>query len=237
MNKLGIAVVAISALAGTAFGQGTPPAGGPPQGGPPGGGPPPMAPLPAVQKGKAGPMGKYSKAQIKRGAELVRFGGCNTCHTPWSFNKDVGAPGPDMAHMLSGHPAGAPEASGTLGNGDMAIIGPTFTSFKFPWGMTYAANLTPDTDTGTGTWTEKMFVDIFRKGKHMGGNGRPVLPPMPWMDVASLSDADLKSIYAFLRTIPPIHNEVPENKVPPPVMEGMGHMNDGILNMMKHMPK
>jgi hypothetical protein len=44
---------------------------------------------------------------------------------------------------------------------------------------------------------------MFRKAKHLGGGGRPVLPPMPWMAVASLPDEDIVAIFAYLRSIPP----------------------------------
>ena len=58
-----------------------------------------------------------------------------------------------------------------------------------------------------------MFVNAMRKGKHMGIS-RPILPPMPWQDIAAMSDADLKAMYAYLRTIPPIVNHVPD-PIPP----------------------
>jgi hypothetical protein len=62
-----------------------------------------------------------------------------------------------------------------------------------------------------------MFVDAIKKGKHLGGDGRAILPPMPWMDLAALPEADLKSIFAFLRSIPAVRNPVPAHKVPEPV--------------------
>jgi transcriptional regulator with PAS, ATPase and Fis domain len=55
----------------------------------------------------------------------------------------------------------------------------------------------------------EMFVNAMRKGKHMGVS-RPILPPMPWQDLAVLSDADLIAVYTYLRTIPPIVNHVPD---------------------------
>ena len=66
-----------------------------------------------------------------------------------------------------------------------------------------------------------MFVDAFRTGKHMGGNGRAILPPMPWMDLAALPEADLKAIYAYLKSIPPVKNPVPAHKVPEPVYDAI----------------
>jgi hypothetical protein len=90
-----------------------------------------------------------------------------------------------------------------------------------PFGIVYAPNLTPDKDTGLGSWTEKMFVDAIRTGKHMGGNGRAILPPMPWMDLRALPDPDLKAIFAFLRSIPAVKNPVPAHKVPDPVYDAI----------------
>jgi mono/diheme cytochrome c family protein len=159
-----------------------------------------------------------SSPQAQRGAYLVQMGSCNDCHTPWVFDADLGMPVPDMSRMLSGHPEKAPDPEGKMGKHDIALIGPTFTSFQLPFGTVYAANLTPDKDTGLGSWTKQMFVQAFRKGKHMGGDGRAIMPPMPWMNIAALTDQDLKAVYAYLMSIPPIRNSVPQHKIP----------NDGI---------
>jgi hypothetical protein len=79
--------------------------------------------------------------------------------------------------------------------------------------VSYAANLTPDQNTGLGIWTEEMFVGAIRTGKHMA-TSRPILPPMPWPAFRNFSDEDLKSIYAFLRTVKPITNHVPDVQPP-----------------------
>ena len=158
---------------------------------------------------------------IERGRYLVTLAGCNRCHTPWAFNKDLGMPAPDMTRMLSGHPADAPAPAGTLGSKDIALIGPTFTSFKMPFGVVYAANLTPDRDTGLGSWTEAMFRKAFRSGKHMGGDGRAVVPPMPWMDLARATDEDLKAVFAYLRSIPAIRNPVPDHQIASAALDGI----------------
>jgi hypothetical protein len=156
--------------------------------------------------------------QISRGQNIIFIGSCNDCHTPWIFDAELGIPKPDMSRMLSGHPEGAPDPGGSLGPTDIGLIGPTFTSFALPFGVVYSQNLTPDVDTGIGTWTEEMFLDIFRKGRHLGGDGRGILPPMPWMWVRNLTDDDLKAVYAYLNSIPPIRNAVPEPKVPEEVI-------------------
>jgi len=80
-------------------------------------------------------------------------------------------------------------------------------------GISYAINLTPDENTGIGSWSEDTFVKAIKTGKHMGVS-RPILPPMPWQTINRLTDDDLKAMYAYLRTIPPIKNRVPDPKPP-----------------------
>jgi hypothetical protein len=92
----------------------------------------------------------------------------------------------------------------------LAVISPSFTSFAGPWGVSFAANLTPDTTTGIGEWTETTFIRAIRAGKHQGQpNGREILPPMPWPAFRNLSDVDLKAIWAYLRSLKPVKNQVP----------------------------
>jgi hypothetical protein len=90
----------------------------------------------------------------------------------------------------------------------MFVGSSTLTAFAGPWGITYAINLTPDQNTGLGAWTEEMFVNAMKTGKHMGSS-RPIQPPMPWPWFAKMTDDDLKAMYAYLRTIPAISNQVP----------------------------
>jgi hypothetical protein len=194
---------------------------------------PPPGLLKPVRKGEA-PPNPYAKKLVERGTLLVMAGGCNDCHTPWHFDAELGMPAPDWTRMLSGHPEGAPDPEGALGPGDIALIGPTFTSFKLPFGTTYSVNLTPDIDTGTGTWTERMFIDIFHKGRHLGGNGRPVYPPMPWDFIRYLPDEDLKAIFAYLRSIPPLRNMPATEKVPPPVVDFVISINEKIISLQRN---
>ena len=87
------------------------------------------------------------------------------------------------------------------------------TAWSGPWGISDAANLTPDPNTGTGIWTEDMFLRAIRTGKHWG-QSRPIMPPMPWEVYRNMTDEDLKAIWAYLRTIPPIENRVPDYRPP-----------------------
>jgi hypothetical protein len=70
-------------------------------------------------------------------------------------------------------------------------------------------NLTPDSETGLGSWSEQMFIEMSRTGRHMG-KGRPVLPPMPVASLTAATDEDLRAIFAFLKSLPPVKNRVPD---------------------------
>ena len=99
-----------------------------------------------------------------RGKYLVSFGGCNDCHTPLKMT-DHG-PVPDLARMLSGHPRDNRLPSPDLKPGPWFAATTGMTAWAGPWGITYAANLTPDTNTGLGIWTEDMFLDALAKPRH-----------------------------------------------------------------------
>ena len=151
---------------------------------------------------------------VERGKYLVTVVGCGECHTPHTLGPD--GPEPDMAKMLSGHPESSALPPPPRFSGDGWIWGGdgSLTAYAGPWGVTYAANLTPDENTGIGIWDEQMFIDTLRNGRHMA-NGRPLLPPMPWQAFKEMTDDDLKAVYAYLRSIPAVSNRVPDN-VPPP---------------------
>ncbi len=146
--------------------------------------------------------------QVARGSYLVKIMVCNDCHTPFKLGPK--GPEPDMTRMLSGHPQDLvmPPAP-KLADGPWVWSGAgTNTAFAGPWGVSFTANLTPDPETGLGKWTEDTFIQAIRTGRHEGV-GRPILPPMPYPFYSQATDEDLKAIFAFLQSIPPIQNRVP----------------------------
>lgn len=156
--------------------------------------------------------GESDASRIKRGAQLAAYGGCTDCHTP--FKLGPSGPEKDVARGLSGHPAELvlpppPKLEGAwnwAGSGSM-------TAFVGPWGISYAANLTPDRETGIGAWSGKDFIQAMRNGKHLGA-GRPIMPPMPWQSVGSLPDKELLALFAYLKAQAPVRNKVPEYMPP-----------------------
>lgn len=152
-----------------------------------------------------------AQSPVERGKMLVTFGGCHDCHSPKKYGPK--GPEPDVDRLLSGHPEGAKVDAPfkpTSGSSWIAATNEHFTAWSGPWGISFAANLTPDPLTGlrSGVWTEELFIKALRTGKHMG-TARDIQPPMPWQDISSLGDDDLKAIWAYLGSIRPVVNHVP----------------------------
>ena len=120
--------------------------------------------------------------KVAYGAYLTIAAACADCHTP------MGPRGPDFSRVFSG---------GTV--------------FDNPVFKVAVANITPDSTTGIGTWTEEMFVNKFKTNASAEMlQTRPGRQNtfMPWSMYGKMRDYDLKAIYAFLRTVKPITNKV-----------------------------
>lgn len=159
---------------------------------------------------------------VSRGQYLTMIGSCNDCHSP----KNFGPMGPvlDSTRLFSGHPANSPLPKvdiKALQPGYWILFASDLTSAVGPWGISFSANLTPDSTTGIGAWSEETFVKTLRTGKHLGlENGRPIMPPMPWQLIGQMTDEDLKAVYTFLREVPAINNKVPA-PIPPNEVSNM----------------
>lgn len=142
-------------------------------------------------------------ASADRGRYLVTVAGCNDCHSP---KIHPGTMQPDAARLLSGRPATTPAPAKPANTGEISASG-DLTAWYGPWGVSYASNLTPDATTGIGKrYDEAAFVRAMRTGKKP--EGTEMMPPMPWPDFARMSDSDLKAIWAYLKTVTPVKNDV-----------------------------
>ncbi len=155
------------------------------------------------------------QVSVERGKYLVTTSGCIDCHAPKKWTEN--GPEPDMSRFLSGHPQGEElpplkpgEAKGYI------LFNMGLTAAKGPWGTSFAANLTPH-ETGIGNWTEEQFLRAVKQGQWRGLEGtRKLMPPMPWPMFAHMTDADVKSIFAYLKTLDPVDNVVPNYSPPGP---------------------
>ena len=163
--------------------------------------------------GNAGDYGGF-KSQVAWGGHLVQIIGCNDCHTPKKMTPQ--GPVPDESLLLSGHPSNrpAPDVNRKEMESKGLAVTNDLTAWVGPWGISYAANLTPD-GTGIGNWDYPQFERAIREGKFMGSeNGRQLLPPMPWQEFSNMTDGELRAIFAYLKSIKPIRNLVPTGEPP-----------------------
>ena len=127
--------------------------------------------------------------RLERGKYLAS--GCIYCHSPHDWN----APS-------------TPIQAGMEGSGEQEPY------LDLP-GKIIAPNLTPDKETGAGTWTDDMFARAIREG--IGHDGRALFPLMPYQNFREFSDEDIASLVVYLRSLPPVHHELPKTEIIFPV--------------------
>lgn len=145
------------------------------------------APLPDTSRSSS-----YDPGQVAQGKYLVELLGCGSCHTNGAL---IGAPDPDR--QLAGSHTG------------IAYTSPL--QQKNP-GVVYPSNLTPDLETGLGSWRDEQIAEMIRTGTDR--HGRRQIPVMPWPAYSRISAADTDAIVAYLRSLPAISHRVPENVAP-----------------------
>jgi hypothetical protein len=82
-------------------------------------------------------------------------------------------------------------------------------------GRIVAPNLTPDHQTGAGTWSDDTLARAIREG--IGHDGRALFPMMPYEHFRSLPDEDLASIVVYLRSLPPVRHLLSQTQLAFPV--------------------
>lgn len=102
---------------------------------------------------------------------------------------------------------GAPPKHGAEGGGV------SWAEAGIPWLV--APNITPDAETGAGNWTDDQLARAIREG--IGHDGRALFPIMPYQNYRQMSDEDLASVIVYLRSMPPVRNQLPQTKIPFPL--------------------
>src|SRR5215475_729230 len=136
---------------------------------------------------------KFESTQTRliRGQYLVDgVAGCFGCHSDPDWSKP-----------------GAPPMAGREGAGHI------WADQDMPWLV--APNITPDKETGIGNWSDDTLARAIREG--IGHDGRALFPAMPYQSYRVMSDEDLASIIVYLRTVPPVKNQLPTTKMPFPL--------------------
>ena len=82
-------------------------------------------------------------------------------------------------------------------------------------GTVVAPNITPDAETGIGTWTDGEKIRAIRDG--VDRDGRALFPMMPYTEYRRMSDEDVQAVVAFLNSLPPVRNPLPATRINFPV--------------------
>ena len=130
-------------------------------------------------------------ARIERGTYIANSMGCFYCHSPHDWSK-----------RDEPIPAGMEGAGAQLRYTDLP-------------GRIIAPNLTPDKETGAGTWSDDALARAIREG--IGHDDRTLFPIMPYSHYRNMPDDDLASVVVYLRSIPPVRNPLPQTEVISPV--------------------
>jgi mono/diheme cytochrome c family protein len=101
--------------------------------------------------------------------------------------------------------AGNCGACHTAANGEFA----GGVAFETPFGKLYSANITPDAQTGIGSWTGEQFLLSLRKG--VRPNGDNLYPVFPYTEFTNVTDEDAAALFAFLKSLPAVRFAVPQN--------------------------
>ena len=88
-----------------------------------------------------------------------------------------------------------------------------------PFGTVYSSNITPDKETGIGTWTDEQIVTATRLGRRP--NGERLIPVHPYTTFNGMAAEDLKALVAFLRSVPPVKRANQPKKISVPMFESV----------------
>ena len=124
---------------------------------------------------------------IARGEYLVSIGSCTDCHTDGALIDD-------------------PEPNRFLAGSHVGINVPGL-------GVMYAPNLTPDRQSGLGSWSVQDIARALRGG--IRPDGSPIRPPMPVANISQLTEEDAIAIGAYLKSIRPVYHITNNNPVAP----------------------
>jgi mono/diheme cytochrome c family protein len=87
-------------------------------------------------------------------------------------------------------------------------------AIETPFGNITSPNITPDAETGIGSWTDEQFDDAVRKG--VRPDGSRLYPAMPYTSYTKMSHDDVVAIRAYLNTVEPVRHPVVVNTLPFP---------------------
>jgi mono/diheme cytochrome c family protein len=160
--------------------------------------------LAAIVAAGGWPGSGLAETLLERGQYLMNsIVACGNCHTPQG--PDGPLPGMELA-------------------GGLLIEDAAFT--------VHTPNITPDSETGIGGWTDAQIITATREGRRPDGS--IIGPPMPVAQYRQMSDRDVEAIVAYLRQVPPVRNEVPPSEYHVPLPESWGPPVGAVADVPRH---
>ena len=139
-----------------------------------------------------------------QGRYIATLAGCTSCHTPDKAEyQNPKALTLEQIQTIAFDGGNAIDTEKFLAGGRVFDIGPA--------GVVYTRNLTPDDSTGIGTWTDEQIKVAIKTG--LDANGKTLFPVMPYHVYNGMSDSNLEAVVAFIRSVNPVNNKVPEKTV------------------------
>lgn len=141
---------------------------------------------------------------VQHGEYIATIAGCTECHTNLKpeFLDPTKLTLPQI-QTIAFNSKDARDTSKLLAGGRLFDLGPA--------GKIYTRNLTPDVETGLGSWTDEQIKVAVRTGQTP--SGRQLFPVMPYFTFNSMADADLDAVVAYLRSVPAVKNAVPASTI------------------------
>lgn len=134
----------------------------------------------------------FDPETVAHGRYLVGLLGCGSCHTNGAL---VGLA--NQNQLMAG------SNTGIAYSNPMVVDNP---------GVVYPSNLTPDVETGIGSWTIAQIVNMVQRG--IDNHGTQTLPVMPWPSYVNINDEDAEAIAMYLKSLPPVRHQIPANVAP-----------------------
>lgn len=153
-----------------------------------------------------------SRQAIDRGAYLVTAGGCGSCHrgqTEGSGGETGGGIGGEPGTQ-TGRQIGRETGGQTGGDPNRVLSGGL--AMETDFGTFYAPNITPDVETGIGAWNAQDFLLALQHGRTPDGSF--YYPAFPYRAYAGLTDEDVLDMAAYLMSLEPVRNTVPDPEIP-----------------------
>jgi len=161
---------------------------------------------------------RYQDGTLEHGKYIATIAGCTSCHTPAKAEfQDFASLTLEQIQTIAFNDSLTADTDRLLGGGRAFDLGPA--------GLIFTRNISPDEETGIGSWTDDQLKIAIRTG--VNKEGKILFPVMPYHVFNTMADADLDAVIAYLRSVNPVSNNVPKHSIPtdnfptPPFQSGI----------------